>query len=75
MNKITQNGHTINQEDNYIEVDGVRTELPDYVKSKSNYLVVVNGLIKINGYIFNPKNKTFKKEKLDFVMRFLNWLK
>ena len=72
MNKVTINGRKIIQTSEFIEVDGIRTDIPTHVKSASNNCSIINSDIFINGYKFNPISRTFTK--LNFIQRFLNWL-
>lgn len=65
MNKIIHNGKTIIQCEDYLEVDGEKTMIPDHVK-KSHVRInsIVDGVITINGYVFDPIEKTFKRKNI-----------
>lgn len=61
MNKISQNGVKITQTKDSIIYNGVEYKLPDNVKSTHNRISMINGKIKVNGYLFDPVTGTFTK--------------
>ena len=58
MNKVSQNGMKVTQTAESVKVNG------------SNRLEMINGQIKINGFVFNPKTGEFKKS-FPFIWIFL----
>lgn len=70
MNKININGLKVVQTSEYIEVNGIRTDIPKHIQSGS--LSMINDRIYINDYEFDPKNRTFSR--LNWIQRFINWL-
>ena len=63
MNTIYQNGMEIIQTSEYIKVNGELIPLPDEVKkTNSNYCNITDGQIEINGFIFNPRTRKFKRK-------------
>jgi len=63
MNYIKQNGYTIIQRNDAIEVNGKSYNMPSWVKKKNkNTLTVKNGKIIINGARFNPETGEFKRK-------------
>ena len=63
MNEITQNGLKVKQTKEWIEVNGVRTEIPEWIKKRGNSLQVVNNVIRYNGYYFDYHNREFISSK------------
>ena len=63
MNEVNQNGVRVTQTEKSIIYNGVEHQIPKNVKKKgSNQMEMVNGKVKINGFIFNPKTGEFKKD-------------
>lgn len=75
MNIINQNGLKIIQTKDWIEVDGIRTDIPKHVKSGwNNSLSMTNKTIIINGYVFDPTNKTFTRKEINFFFKIIRFL-
>lgn len=61
MNKINQNGISVTQTENSIIFNGTEYPIPEKVRSKRNTIIVLNGKVIVNGFIFNQKTGEFKR--------------
>lgn len=62
MNKINQNGISVTQTENSIIFNGTEYPIPEKVRSKRNTIIVLNGKVIVNGFIFDPKTGEFKRK-------------